>query len=140
MISVDWRKLANTKPFYNVAAANTKAVGYLTADLLTFLTEQGGAVMSTFHPIGFSLGAQVAGHLGYKLEGQLSRITGLDPAGFLFHNAPPNERLDPSDAAFVDVIHSAGLWIGMDEAVLLMILLSNEHSKSKLYLISDRRC
>ena len=45
--------------------------------------------MSSVHPVGFSLGAQVAGHLGYKLNGKLSRITGLDPAGFLFHNVPP---------------------------------------------------
>ena len=115
---MDWRKLANTYPFYNIAAANTKPVGYLTADLIEFLVNQGGAPMSSFHPVGFSLGAQVAGHLGYKLgAGTLARITGLDPAGFLFHNVPPSERLDPSDAAFVDVVHSAGLWIGMDEAV-----------------------
>ena len=32
--------------------------------------------MSSVHPVGFSLGAQVAGHLGYKLNGKLSRITG----------------------------------------------------------------
>ena len=122
VISVDWRQLANTKPFYNIAAANTKPVGYLTAELLTFLVEEGGSSISSFHPIGFSLGAQVAGHLGFRLQERsestkLSRITGLDPAGFLFHNVPPSERLDPSDAFFVDVIHSAGLWIGMDEAV-----------------------
>ena len=55
--------------------------------------------------------------MGYRLSGRLSRITGLDPAGFLFHNVPASERLDPSDASFVDIIHSAGLWIGMDEAV-----------------------
>jgi len=79
--------------------------------------DQGNADIQKFHPIGFSLGAQVAGHLGYKLGGKLSRITGLDPAGFLFHNVPHSERLDPSDAHFVDVIHSAGLWIGMDEPV-----------------------
>ncbi len=117
---MDWRKLANTYPFYNKAAANTKPVGYYTADLINSLVRQRGANLSQIHPIGFSLGAQVAGHLGYKLTGLtglLPRITGLDPAGFLFHNVPPSERLDPSDAAFVDVIHSAGLWIGMDEAV-----------------------
>jgi len=117
VISVDWRTLANTYPFYNVAAKNTKLVGILTASLLNFLVEQGNTDLKQFHPIGFSLGAQVAGHLGYKLKGKLSRITGLDPAGFLFHNVPHSERLDPSDAVFVDVIHSAGLWIGMDEPV-----------------------
>ena len=85
--------------------------------MLNFLVDQGNADIQKFHPIGFSLGAQVAGHLGYKLGGKLSRITGLDPAGFLFHNVPHSERLDPSDAHFVDVIHSAGLWIGMDEPV-----------------------
>jgi hypothetical protein len=37
VISVDWRKLADTLPFYNVAAANSKPVGYLTADLVNFL-------------------------------------------------------------------------------------------------------
>ena len=37
VISVDWRKLSNTYPFYNIAAANTKSVGYLTASLVNFL-------------------------------------------------------------------------------------------------------
>ena len=40
VISVDWRKLANTSPFYNIAAAYTKPVGYLTADLVDFLVTQ----------------------------------------------------------------------------------------------------
>ena len=40
--------------------------------------------MSSFHPVGFSLGGQVVGHLGYKMDGKLHRITGLDPAGKLF--------------------------------------------------------
>ena len=56
VISVDWRKLANTYPFYNVAAQNTKPVGYLTASLINFLITSGGASISMFHPVGFSLG------------------------------------------------------------------------------------
>ena len=82
VISVDWRRLANTAPFYNVAAANTKPVGYITADLISYIVNYfGEADIESFHPVGFSLGAHVAGHAGYHLDGRLSRITGLDPAG-----------------------------------------------------------
>ena len=38
----------------------------------------------------------------------LSRITGLDPAGPLFEGYTSNVRLDKTDADFVDVIHSNG--------------------------------
>ena len=43
VISVDWRKLAGTSPFYNIAAANSKPVGYLTADLVNFLVSEPNA-------------------------------------------------------------------------------------------------
>ena len=39
---------------------------------------------------------------------------GLDPSGPLFHGGP-DDRLDPSDGQFVDVIHSAGRWVGNDD-------------------------
>ena len=38
-------------------------------------------------------------------------------AGPMFHLAPPEERLDPDDAELVDVIHTAGSWVGMDGVV-----------------------
>ena len=37
--------------------------------------------------------------------------------GPMFHLAPPEERLDPDDAELVDVIHTAGRWVGMDGIV-----------------------
>ena len=63
--------------------------------------------------------------IGQQTNGQLARITGLDPAGFLWHTAPPEGKLSPGDAQFVDVIHSAGLWIGTDEKVELFKNIQN---------------
>jgi phosphatidic acid-selective phospholipase A1 len=54
-----------------------------SSDLINFLVSETGAPLSSFHPVGFSLGGQVVGHLGYKMGGKLHRITGLDPAGKL---------------------------------------------------------
>lgn len=101
-----------------------------------------GASLDSIHMIGVSLGAHISGLVGQMFDGQLGRITGnlpasrtaahsnhcqlcfglmahawfcvagLDPAGPLYRGKPPSERLDPSDAQFVDVIHSDtdGTW------------------------------
>ena len=59
--------------------------------------------------MGHSLGAHIAGFIGNRFSGKIARITGMDPARPDFE-APimkdPKDRLDPTDAKFVDVIHS----------------------------------
>ena len=69
-----------------------------------------GASIEDFHIIGHSLGSQIAGYAGERIQKltkqKLGRISGLDPAAPLFENMPNFVRLDPSDAIFVDVIHS----------------------------------
>ena len=47
----------------------------------------------------------LAGYVGNYVSG-LGRITGLDPAEPFFQHMPSAVRLDPSDANFVDVIHT----------------------------------
>ncbi|XP_063602313.1 pancreatic triacylglycerol lipase-like [Penaeus indicus] len=44
-------------------------------------------------------------YAGERVPG-LGRITGLDPAEPYFQHLPPRVRLDPTDATFVDVIHT----------------------------------
>jgi hypothetical protein len=51
----------------------------------------------------------------FLLQGKIGRITGLDPSGPLFHSVPPSDRLDRSAAKFVDIIHTAGKWVGNSE-------------------------
>ncbi|OWR48603.1 hypothetical protein KGM_207911B, partial [Danaus plexippus plexippus] len=71
-----------------------------------------GLKLSRTHLIGHSLGAQSAGVAGGSIRsGKVSRITGLDAALPLFNKLPPKQRLDPSDAEFVDAIHTdAGIF------------------------------
>ncbi|XP_057658000.1 uncharacterized protein LOC130894953 isoform X1 [Diorhabda carinulata] len=106
IICVDWSNGASL-PNYLKASANTRLVGKQLALLLRGLVEKIGLSLKKTHIIGFSLGAHIAGFAGSDL-GNLSRITGLDPAGPLFESQDPRARLDQSDAEFVDVIHSNG--------------------------------
>ncbi|XP_035213036.1 inactive pancreatic lipase-related protein 1-like isoform X2 [Stegodyphus dumicola] len=114
VIIVDW-SYGNFIP-YTRAAGNTQQVGEEISEVLKILINQFGAKPSKFHLIGHSLGSHVAGHVGERVKG-LQRITGLDPATYLFSNISPRGKLDRSDAVFVDVIHTDAGGIGMVETV-----------------------
>ena len=75
---------------------------------IDFLIETSGTSIKQFHLIGHSLGSHVVGWAGAlsHSRGTISRITGLDPAGPLFFLNNTETRLDPSDADFVDIIHT----------------------------------
>ncbi|KAI8119938.1 hypothetical protein FF38_07176 [Lucilia cuprina] len=100
---VDWSKLA-PGPCYMSSVHNTKHAGACIAQLVERILDLGS---SDIHVIGFSLGAQVTNYIAKNLATfQLPRITGLDPAMPLFVMASEKDKLDPSDAAYVDVIHT----------------------------------
>ncbi|XP_035216470.1 pancreatic lipase-related protein 2-like [Stegodyphus dumicola] len=103
IIIVDWSG-GNLPPYYQ-ATSNTRVVGAEIAFLLKALNNYKGIQPENCHIIGHSLGAHVAGYAG-QILGNLGRITGCDPAEPYFQNMPASVRLDPTDADFVDVIHS----------------------------------
>ncbi|NWH60701.1 LIPH Lipase, partial [Geococcyx californianus] len=104
VIVVDWNRGATTF-IYSHASGNCKRVAEVLKKLIDEMLVE-GASLDSLHMIGVSLGAHISGFVGQMFDGALGRITGLDPAGPLYRGTPPSERLDPTDAQFVDVIHS----------------------------------
>lgn len=87
VIVVDWEKGASL-PNYVQAAANGQLVAKQLAKLIMLINKEYGIKSNRYHLIGFSLGAHIAGLTGMSLQlegvGNVSRITGLDPASPLF--------------------------------------------------------
>lgn len=102
---------------YSTAVAATPIVARQITILLYYLSEIFGSSLSddnfveglTF--VGHSLGAHICGFVGQDLWGpgarpRLGRVIALDPAGPSFDRYDESERLDPSDARLVEVIHT----------------------------------
>lgn len=104
VVVVDWRVGARDIVYYQ-SAANARVVGAHVGQFLKIIQNVYDIEPKDIHIIGHSLGAHVAGYAGEYVE-DIGRITGLDPAGPAFENTDPRVRLDPSDAIFVDVIHT----------------------------------
>lgn len=113
VIIVDWSN-AN-RGFYPVAVANAKLVGVMVGREIELLGKTTNASVGSFHLLGHSLGGHLVSFAGKHLKGALGRITGLDPAGPSFQGRPSWDRLWPTDAQFVDVIHTDGNNLGMWE-------------------------
>uniref|UniRef100_A0A8C9FT69 Triacylglycerol lipase n=1 Tax=Pavo cristatus TaxID=9049 RepID=A0A8C9FT69_PAVCR len=102
-IAVDWKEGA--KGTYVCAVNNIRVIGAEVAYFIETLQKLFRYSPREIHLIGHSLGAHTAGEAGRRVRG-IRRISGLDPAGPYFEGTPAEVRLDPTDANFVDVIHS----------------------------------
>ncbi|XP_061826856.2 phospholipase A1 member A isoform X1 [Nerophis lumbriciformis] len=110
VVIVDW--VYDASFAYNLVVEKYKEVALQISVLINLLQKQGCALES-FHLVGVSLGAHVAGFVGTLFEGKIGRITALDPAGPMFKGADTFDRLDPSDAQFVDAIHTDSDYFGI---------------------------
>ncbi|XP_059179897.1 inactive pancreatic lipase-related protein 1-like [Centropristis striata] len=119
-VAVEWKKGVKTQ--YAQAVNNARVMAAQVASMITFLMGNYKQTAEKFHLIGHSLGAHAAGDVGSRISG-LARITGLDPTEPYFQDTNASVRLDTSDAAFVDVIHTDGLpfktklGLGMSQSV-----------------------
>uniref|UniRef100_A0A671KMA2 Lipase member H-like n=1 Tax=Sinocyclocheilus anshuiensis TaxID=1608454 RepID=A0A671KMA2_9TELE len=104
VIVVDWNRGATNINYWKVVD-NTRKVAANLTDLIQKMKEK-GADLGSIHMIGVSLGAHISGFTGANFNGSIGRITALDPAGPEFNGQPPSERLDPSDAQFVEALHT----------------------------------
>uniref|UniRef100_A0A674HM46 Triacylglycerol lipase n=1 Tax=Taeniopygia guttata TaxID=59729 RepID=A0A674HM46_TAEGU len=130
-IAVDWKEGA--KGTYASAVNNIRVLGAEVAYFLTVLQKMFGYSPYEIHLIGHSLGAHAAGEAGRRIRG-VRRITGLDPAGPYFEGTPPMVRLDPTDANFVDVIHSNAAHFPAADATLFG---GCHHSRSHEFYFSS---
>lgn len=137
MCGVDWSILAANLNYKVTALVNTHiAAEYVTQFILNLV--QAGVSTNNIEIAGHSFGAHVAGftgkrliaqgHLLAKIWGELELynrlkchnkhiclVKGLDAAGKLFTfpiTASPDKRLDYTDAAFVQVVHTAANSLG----------------------------
>ncbi|KAM4888722.1 phospholipase A1 member A [Thomomys bottae] len=103
VIAVDW--VYGSSGVYFSAVENVVKLSLQISRFLSKLLAL-GVPESSIHIIGVSLGAHVGGMVGHFYQGQLGRITGLDPAGPEYTRASLEERLDAGDALFVEAIHT----------------------------------
>lgn len=74
-----------------------------------------GIAPDYMHFIGYSVGAHLSGLVANYLtkeEGKIGRITGLDPTIFVYAGTNNSRDLDPTDAHFVDILHSSAGILG----------------------------
>ncbi|KAM4561914.1 phospholipase A1 member A [Fundulus diaphanus] len=110
VVVVDW--IYGASFAYNLVVENYKEVALQISVLINQLQTH-GCKLESFHFIGVSLGAHVSGFVGTLFEGKIGRITGLDPAGPMFKGADTYDRLDPTDALFVEAIHTDSDYFGI---------------------------
>ncbi|KAK0075277.1 hypothetical protein PV325_007129 [Microctonus aethiopoides] len=107
VIIVDYSPVSRLE--YTTATRYAPSVGKIIGQMLKFLNTEGSMSFSDVHMVGHSLGAHVSGFAGAAVFGDIDRITGVDPASPCFGFPVlkrAEDRLDPTDAIFVDIIHT----------------------------------
>ncbi|CAH1714697.1 unnamed protein product [Aphis gossypii] len=112
VICVDWKQLTYDL-FYASVKINVKYIGYNIVKVLKIFTNNMKVGSENIHLIGHGMGAHIVGYTGKKLNGQIPRITRLDPVLPLYENTDPKYRINKNDSTFVDIVHTNGNSLGL---------------------------
>ncbi|KAH1022938.1 hypothetical protein HUJ04_012246 [Dendroctonus ponderosae] len=115
IVAVDWDTYASQ--LYVKARFTVPYIGGFVGQFINNVSSAYNYSLENFSIVGHSLGAHIAGYAGQLTNSSLSSITGLDPAGPLFFNSRPAERLSEGDAQYVQAIHTNALVVGVNFAV-----------------------
>lgn len=117
IICVDWTTPGSLE--YIMSAANVRTVGGFVADFIVAAKFD----LQNVHIIASLLGSHVAAWTGKSVIDatgkKIKRITAFDPAApqFEHDNVPEANRLNKTDASFVDVIHTDSGYYGFLAAI-----------------------
>lgn len=114
ILVVDWSRGA-INPYYPTARNHIFDVGHYVAQFLDFLRREDNFNMDSLIVIGHSLGAHTAGIVGKRSGVRLPVIFGIDPSMPLFSIFLPQQRLDASDAHYVEAMHTDIGRLGFNE-------------------------
>ncbi|XP_030377233.1 phospholipase A1 2 [Scaptodrosophila lebanonensis] len=108
VIVADWSASSANVNYFSVV----KLIEEFGAQLAQFTRElhrRFDAKYDDMYVIGHSLGAQIAGAAGKRLKPeQYNTIFALDPAGPKFRQKGAEFRIDPTDAKYVESMHTSG--------------------------------
>lgn len=112
---VDWSGPANQ--FYTSAMSAVPVMGNFLGDFINTMMSTFGLTPSNFILTGHSLGAHLVGCAGARVNGLVTSIVGLDPAGPLFTVGNINNRIDPTDGDHVQIIHTNSGLLGFSSSI-----------------------
>ncbi|KYN04718.1 Pancreatic lipase-related protein 2 [Cyphomyrmex costatus] len=114
VILIDWSKAAGSFWYWKVVRS-VPIVAERVTQLIDFLQSQAGLDPAKTKVVGHSLGGHVVSLAARNANGDIAEAVALDPAKPLFDSKGPGERVDRSDAARVQVIHTSIL--GLEEPI-----------------------
>jgi pancreatic triacylglycerol lipase len=115
VIVVDWSPVASES--YTTAQNAVTAIGKFVGDFINDMMTTYGISGSQVAIVGHSLGAHIAGNAGSIIRSKVDQIIGLDPAAPMFTVDNTENRLDPTDAQYVQVIHTNGRFLGFSSSI-----------------------